>query len=119
MGWSTPRVIKNVHQLADSATARRHDDDESVTMREFWNANTHYHGLVLAALPPGATRVLDVGCGGDLLLGHSQNMVNLKRTSSQPRPPSLELGKTATFPNSFFASFKNRAILSQCSLPFA
>jgi hypothetical protein len=25
-------------------------------MRRLWNANTHYHGLVLASLPPGASR---------------------------------------------------------------
>lgn len=32
-----------------------------------WNANTHYHHLILAALPGDATRVLDVGCGDGLL----------------------------------------------------
>jgi 2-polyprenyl-3-methyl-5-hydroxy-6-metoxy-1,4-benzoquinol methylase len=36
-------------------------------MREFWNANTHYHSVVLAALPAGASRVLDVGCGDGVL----------------------------------------------------
>ena len=36
-------------------------------MRRPWNANTHYHGLVLASLPAGASRVLDVGCGDGLL----------------------------------------------------
>lgn len=33
-------------------------------MSGFWNANTHYHPLILASLPPDAMRVLDVG-GGD------------------------------------------------------
>jgi SAM-dependent methyltransferase len=28
-----------------------------------WNHNTHYYPLLRAALPDGATRVLDVGCG--------------------------------------------------------
>lgn len=33
-----------------------------------WNHNTHYHRVVLRALPPGARQALDVGCGdGDLL----------------------------------------------------
>ena len=36
-------------------------------MGGLWNANTHYHRLVLAALPPDAARVLDVGCGDGIL----------------------------------------------------
>jgi len=28
-----------------------------------WNHNIHYYPLVLAAVPPGCQRVLDVGCG--------------------------------------------------------
>jgi SAM-dependent methyltransferase len=36
-------------------------------MRRLWNANTHYHAVVLASLPDGATRVLDVGCGDGIL----------------------------------------------------
>jgi 2-polyprenyl-3-methyl-5-hydroxy-6-metoxy-1,4-benzoquinol methylase len=32
-----------------------------------WNANTHYHRVVLASLPPNASAVLDVGCGDGLL----------------------------------------------------
>jgi 2-polyprenyl-3-methyl-5-hydroxy-6-metoxy-1,4-benzoquinol methylase len=36
-------------------------------MRRFWNANTHYHGVVLAALSTDVSRVLDVGCGDGML----------------------------------------------------
>lgn len=36
-------------------------------MRRFWNANTHYHGVVLAALASNTSRVLDVGCGDGIL----------------------------------------------------
>lgn len=32
-----------------------------------WNANTHYHRVVLAALSSDVSRVLDVGCGDAIL----------------------------------------------------
>ncbi len=32
-----------------------------------WNHNIHYHPLILAAVPPGCDRALDVGCGAGLL----------------------------------------------------
>ncbi len=28
-----------------------------------WNHNTHYHSVILDAIPPGCRRALDVGCG--------------------------------------------------------
>lgn len=31
--------------------------------RERWNHNVHYYRLILDAVPPGARRALDVGCG--------------------------------------------------------
>jgi hypothetical protein len=31
-----------------------------------WNANTHYHPILLKAIPRPAPRVLDVGSGDDL-----------------------------------------------------
>lgn len=37
------------------------------SMRQFWNANSHYHPVIFEALPPGASRVLDVGCGDGML----------------------------------------------------
>jgi 2-polyprenyl-3-methyl-5-hydroxy-6-metoxy-1,4-benzoquinol methylase len=32
-----------------------------------WNHNTHYYPLVLAAVPDGCRRALDVGCGEGML----------------------------------------------------
>jgi 2-polyprenyl-3-methyl-5-hydroxy-6-metoxy-1,4-benzoquinol methylase len=32
-----------------------------------WNHNIHYHPVLLGAVAPGASRVLDVGCGDGLL----------------------------------------------------
>jgi ubiquinone/menaquinone biosynthesis C-methylase UbiE len=34
---------------------------------EPWNHNTHYHPLILGAVPAGCGRALDVGCGGGTL----------------------------------------------------
>jgi SAM-dependent methyltransferase len=34
---------------------------------QWWNHNTHYHRLILEAIPPGCKRVLDVGCGEGML----------------------------------------------------
>src|ERR687897_701475 len=36
-------------------------------MRRFWNANTHYHSIVLTSLSSDVSRVLDVGCGDGIL----------------------------------------------------
>ena len=32
-----------------------------------WNSNTHYHQLLLRAIPNGSKRVIDVGCGDGIL----------------------------------------------------
>jgi SAM-dependent methyltransferase len=34
----------------------------------YWNHNTHYHGLVLRAVPRGCREALDAGCGDGLLV---------------------------------------------------
>jgi 2-polyprenyl-3-methyl-5-hydroxy-6-metoxy-1,4-benzoquinol methylase len=35
-----------------------------------WNANIHYHPLLLKTFPHGAEHVLDVGCGDGILCAH-------------------------------------------------
>lgn len=40
-----------------------------------WNHNTHYHRLVLAAVPAGARTALDVGCGEGMLARRLQQVV--------------------------------------------
>src|SRR5262245_4310508 len=34
---------------------------------KLWNANIHYHPLLLEAIPKKTTRVLDIGCGEGVL----------------------------------------------------
>jgi 2-polyprenyl-3-methyl-5-hydroxy-6-metoxy-1,4-benzoquinol methylase len=36
-------------------------------MKARWNHNIHYHPRILAAVPPGAQRALDIGCGEGML----------------------------------------------------
>jgi SAM-dependent methyltransferase len=57
-----------------------------------WNHNIHYHPLILAAVPDGCSRALDVGCG--------EGMLARELTQSVPRvtaidldEPSLRLGR--------------------------
>src|SRR4051812_25699589 len=54
--------------VGDRASKSSYDSPMSrATHAEGWNHNIHYHGLVLDAVPVGATFALDAGCGdGDL-----------------------------------------------------
>jgi SAM-dependent methyltransferase len=40
-----------------------------------WNHNTHYHRLLLGAVPPGSGHALDVGCGEGLLARQLRQLV--------------------------------------------
>ena len=40
---------------------------DHMAQERLWNANIHYHRILLDALPPATQRVLDVGCGNGLL----------------------------------------------------
>ena len=42
----------------------------SDALPRLWNANIHYHSLLVEAIPQGARRVLDVGCGDGILSAH-------------------------------------------------
>ena len=38
-----------------------------MAQERLWNANIHYHSILLKAIPKAAQRVLDVGCGDGIL----------------------------------------------------
>jgi len=40
-----------------------------------WNHNLHYHRVILAAVPDGARRSLDVGCGAGMLARDMRRVV--------------------------------------------
>jgi 2-polyprenyl-3-methyl-5-hydroxy-6-metoxy-1,4-benzoquinol methylase len=57
-----------------------------------WNHNVHYHPVILRAVPPGAERALDVGCGEGVmtraLRAHAGHVIGIDRDA-----PSLRLAR--------------------------
>ena len=57
-----------------------------------WNHNIHYHPLILAAVPAGCSRALDVGCGEGMLARElAQSVPHV--TAIDVDEPSLRLGR--------------------------
>jgi SAM-dependent methyltransferase len=57
-----------------------------------WNHNLHYHALLLAAVPRGAKRALDVGCGEGTLARRLRRIVP-RVTAIDVDEPSLALAR--------------------------
>jgi SAM-dependent methyltransferase len=76
---------------------------------EPWNHNTHYHSVVLAAIPHDATDALDIGCGEGLLtrrlcqrvprvVGIDRHEPTLALARSQSQDITYMLGDFMTYP---------------------
>ncbi|MFG1906810.1 class I SAM-dependent methyltransferase [Kribbella sp. NPDC048928] len=61
-------------------------------MRERWNHNIHYHPKILQAVPDGAERALDIGCGEGMLARELREVVP-DVTGIDLDAPSLELAR--------------------------
>ncbi|HJF48324.1 MAG TPA: class I SAM-dependent methyltransferase, partial [Brachybacterium paraconglomeratum] len=54
--------------------------------RHPWDHNAHFHRWMLRSLPPGAARVLDVGCGrGDLVRALAGRVAQVDGIDPDPR----------------------------------
>jgi SAM-dependent methyltransferase len=63
-----------------------------------WNHNIHHHPLVLAAVPDGCRRALDVGCGEGQLTRELRLRVK-DVVGLDPDPASIELARAQAAPN--------------------
>nr|WP_202446743.1 class I SAM-dependent methyltransferase [Streptomyces sp. SID5468] len=54
---------------------------------DYWNHNTHYHRLVLDAVPAGCRAALDVGCGDGLLV--SRLAARAREVTGVERSPGM------------------------------
>ena len=61
-------------------------------MRRRWNHNIHYHPKILQAVPNGAERALDIGCGEGMLARELRSVVP-EVTGIDLDTPSLELAR--------------------------
>ena len=59
-----------------------------------WNHNIHYHPVILNAVPEGARRALDVGCGDGTLARQLRDVVP-EVVAIDLDPPSIELARAA------------------------
>jgi SAM-dependent methyltransferase len=76
--------------MADSSMA----DSSMASGTCGWNHNIHYHPVVLAAVPAGAQRALDVGCGTGLLARELRDRVPYVMGLDADEP-SLAAARTA------------------------
>ncbi|WP_370525981.1 class I SAM-dependent methyltransferase [Cellulomonas sp. JH27-2] len=63
-------------------------------MPQRWNHNTHYHRLVLDAVPRGATSALDIGCGEGVLARELAEHVD-RVVGIDLDQPSIDLARAA------------------------
>jgi SAM-dependent methyltransferase len=66
---------------------------DSIGPRARWNHNLHYHPPVLAAIPPGCARALDVGCGEGTLTRELRARIPCV-TGIDRHAPSLERARS-------------------------
>ena len=59
-------LVRPTQATMDAKRSRRHLDF-ALADEQRWNHSTHYHHVLVDAVPRGAVRALDVGCGEGLL----------------------------------------------------
>jgi len=69
------------------STSRPIDWDQSDWHQSVWDHNVWYHRLLLRQVPPGAARVLDVGCGAGALAARLAGRA--ERVAAVDRDPAM------------------------------